>query len=239
MKREDKQMILIYTLVFLIIVLLVILTKVVLESRPKKEEKKPEHTEEIEINPYPTVKDECIFNVKYSEYNSQTISECQGGYSRYNINDIILNNKTLNVSVIYSDQNNKRSGIFINDKQVTTNIDDISKIKFGIFQNKLFILDNTNNHSNALSYNSEGKELFNLSKVLNKENIKDLSTGDTNISSSTLDPNSFIFAEGYIEFNSVSNNCQNGEKSKGSHYKVTYNDEKFELPEFMNLINCN
>ena len=238
MERENKQMIFIYTLVFIIIILLVMLTKIIIESRPK-EQQVVRPTQQIDVNPYPNVNAECTFNIKYTEYNSLTSANCQGGYTRYDINDIILEATKLNVSIIYSDKNQPKTGIFINDKQVTSNIDDISKIKLGIFENKLFILDNTNKKSNVLSYNKAGIELYNLSRIIRNEKIKDLSTGDTVISSTTIDPNSFVFAEGYIEFNSLSNNCQNGEKSKGSHYKITYKDTKFELPEFMNLINCN
>lgn len=121
---------------------------------------------------------------------------------------------------------------------VKSGIDAIGNIKFGIFDNKLFVHDTTNNEANALAFNNEGKEVYNLKKVLEKEKITDLSTGDTYISSKTLNRDTFKFTEGVIEFDSVSNNCSNGEKSRGSHYRIIYKDEKFEKPEFMELIGC-
>lgn len=238
MKKENKQMIFIYLLLLIIIVLLIILTQVVIESRPKNRRKFNGLIDKIDINPYPNVNKECTFNVKYLEYNALTTAGCVGGYTRYDISDIILDNNTLKVSVVYSDKKQTRVGIFINDKRITSIIESISKIKFGLFDNKLFILDTNNNEANVLAYDKNGKEIYNLKKVLEKIEIKDFVKGDTNISVSSLDPNSFVFSEGVIEFSSISNNCQNGEKSKGSHYKVTYKEDIFEKPEFMNLINC-
>ena len=68
--------------------------------------------------------------------------------------------------------------------------------------------------------------------------IKDLATGDTNVKPSNIDPNSFSFIEGSFEFSSRLDKCQTGTNSIGSHYKVTYKNEKFEKPEFMNLVSC-
>lgn len=244
MKREDRQMILIYILIFLIIVLLVFLTKIVIENKPKQEPKQSGgEIQKIEINPYPTVNEECTFSVTLDEYNKLTAAGCQGGYTRYDISDININGTNLKTSVIYSDLENSdtktiNEGLFINDKKMTSIVDNVANIKFGIFDNKLFVHDMNNNESNALAFDVDGKQVYNLKKTLEENKIKDLSSDDININSESLDKNSFRFQEGIIEFNSVSNNCQNGEKAKGSHYKVTYSGEKFELPEFMSLVNC-
>lgn len=240
MKREDKQMILLYFLIFIIIVLLIMLTKVITSSVKKEQPKESanEPIQKLEINPYPNVNEECTFDVSLNEYNALTMAGCEGGYTKYNINNINLNETSLKVSIVYSDKEQIKTGLFINDKKVKSNIDAVQNIKFGIFDNKLFIHDVTNNEANALAFNSEGKEVYNLKTILENEKITDLSTGDTKISSKTLNKTTFIFKEGSIEFDSISNNCQNGEKSKGSHYKVTYKDEKFEKPEFMELISC-
>ncbi len=240
MKREDKQMIFIYFLIFVIIVLLIVLTKVITSSvkKPEPVNESPSTVQETKINPYPTVNEECTFDVSLNDYNALTGAGCEGGYTRYNINDIVLNQISLNVSIIYSDKNQIKTGLFVNDKMVKSGIDAIGNIKFGIFDNKLFVHDTTNNEANALAFNNEGKEVYNLKKVLEKEKITDLSTGDTYISSKTLNRDTFKFTEGVIEFDSVSNNCSNGEKSRGSHYRIIYKDEKFEKPEFMELIGC-
>ena len=239
MKRENKQMILIYFLIFIIIVLLIMLTKVITSSveKPEPEIETPPAVQK-EINPYPTVNEECTFDVNYGDYNALTGAGCEGGYTRYNINNIILNETPLKVSIIYSDINQIKTGLFINDKKVKSNIDAVQNIVFGIFDNKLFILDKTNSEANALAFNSTGEEVFNLKTVLEKEKIADLSTGDTYVTSKSLNKDTFKFSEGIIEFDSISNRCENGETSKGSHYKVIYKDDKFEKPEFMELINC-
>ena len=239
MKRKGPSIILIYTLIFIIIVLIVLLTKIVVESNPKPERKSTVHIEKLEMNPYPNVNDECTFNLTYLGYNALTMAGCKGGYTRYDISDVILNGSTIPVSVIYSDKNKIKVGIFINNKRVTNNIDSVTNIKFGIFDNKLFILDTNNNEANALAFDSKGNQVYNLKEVLENSKIKDLSTGDTEISSATLDPTSYSFTEGVIEFSSIANECKNNEKSKGSHYKVTYNNSNFEKPEFINLVNCN
>lgn len=240
MKREDKQMILIYFLIFLIIVLLIVLTKYIINSvkKPENDNVSPAPVKQVDINPYPNVNEECIFDISFKDYNSLTQAGCENGYTRYNINDIVVNETKLNISIIYSDKEQIKTGMFINDKKVKSNIDKVENIKFGIFDNKLFILDKTNNAANALAYNSDGEEVYNLKTVLENEKIIDLSTGDTNITPNTLNRDTFKFTEGVIEFDSISNNCENGEKSKGSHYKVIYKNEKFEKPEFMELISC-
>ncbi len=239
MKRKGPSMILIYTLVFIIIILIVLLTKIVIESNPKQEIENPGKIEKLDINPYPSVKDECTFNITSSDYNALTMAGCQNGYTRYDINDVVLNGVSLPVSVVYSDKSKAKVGIFINDRRVTVNMDNVANVKFGIIDNKLFIYDKNNNETNALAFDSQGENVYNLKEVLETSKIKDLSVGDTEISVSTLDPKSFIFQEGYIEFSSISNQCQNGEKARGSHYKVTYKDNDFNTPEFISLVNCN
>ena len=217
-----------------------VFTKVIIDSVRKEEPKQVEPTpvQKEKVSPYPTVNEECTFDVSISDYNQLSSAGCEGGYTRYNIGNIVLNEIPLKVSVIYSDKNQIKTGLFINDKKIKSNIDSVGNFKFGIFDNKLFILDKNNGEANAFAFNSEGKEIYNLKTVLENEKVTDLSTGDTYISVKTLNRDTFKFTEGAIEFDSISNSCENGEKSKGSHYKVTYNDEKFEKPEFMELIGC-
>ena len=142
------------------------------------------------------------------------------------------------VSIIYSDKKQKKVGVFVKDKRVTNKLDDIKNVVFGIFDNNLFIFDKSGKESNIFAFNSLGKEIYNLKNVLSKNKIKDLATGDTYIDVSKLDPNSFIFTNGSIEFNSIANECKEGVKASGSKYKVTYSKEKFNKPEFQSLVNC-
>lgn len=239
MKREDRQMLLIYVLIFAIIVLLIVLTKVIVDSVKEEKPAKPKKVvQKVVESPYPNVNDECTFNVTMIEYGNLSMAGCEGGYTRYNISDVKVDDTLLNVSIIYSDKNQVKTGLFINDKKVKSSIDNVSNLKFGVFDNKLFVLDKSDNDVNVLSFNSNGKEVYNLQTVLAKEKINDLSTGDTSINSKMLNPDNFVFGDGFIEFDAVTGKCENGEKTKGSHYKVVYSDEKFEIPEFVQLINC-
>lgn len=236
MKDDKKGLIIIFGLICIIIILVVILGRNTLKSVKKKEPDYGGSIEKIEIEKYPNVNDECIFNVSANEYHNLSSAGCIGGYTRYNINDIKLNQKTVNVSIIYSDKNQTRTGIYINDVKMTKSVDDITNIKFGIFDNKLFIFDSNNKENNVLSFNSKGKKIYDLKEILNKHNVKNYLEGDTYIKTSDLEKDSFSFYEGGFEFSTLESKCENGKK--GAHYKVTYIKEKFETPEFINLIDC-
>ena len=240
MKREKRQMLLIYTIIFIIIVLIILLTKEVMSTVKKEKPKKEDNrtVQKVDTNPYPNVNKECTFDVKLGEYQALTSPGCEGGYTRYNITDIVVNETPMDVSVIYSDKSQVKTGLFINDKKVKSGLDSITNLNFGIFDSKLFVLDKTNNEANVLAFNNIGKKVYNLSDVLEKEKVKDLSTGETVISTKNLNSSTFGFAEGSFEFDSVSSKCENSDKLKGSHYKVVYKGEKFEVPEFVSLNNC-
>ena len=224
MNREDKQMIIIYALITIIIILLVLLTKIITTDveKPKPEPKKIPNT--VDTNPFPTVSTECIFDTTLEDYSTLTKAGCENGYTRYNM-DVNLENETLKVSVIYSDITSIKTGVFIGNKKAA-NLEDITKVNFGVFDNKLFMHIKNSNETNAIAYNSKGEEVYNLKNVLEKNDIKDSSADNVNISAETLDPNSFIYTEGVIEFSSFTNTCQNGEQAKGSRYQVTYKGEE-------------
>lgn len=236
MNREDKQMIIIYALITIIIILLVLLTKIVTATMDKPKEEPKTTPKTVDTNPFPTVNTECVFDTTIEEYNKLEKAGCDNGYTRYNIN-ANLAAETLKVSVIYSDITSIKTGVFIGENKVAS-IEAINKVSFGVFENKLFIHVKNSSETNALAYNSNGKEVYNLKTVLEKNDIKDQSAEGSSISAETIDPNSFIYAEGVIEFNSFTNTCQNGEQAKGSKYRVTYSGEEFELPEFVELIKC-
>ncbi len=236
--KNGKILILIYMLIIIALIAIIFLTKEVL-SIPKPKEKEYERTvEKLDINPYPNVNEECTFNVSLSQYQSLSSAGCTGGYTRYDINDVKIDEVPIKVSVIYSDKEQRKTGLFVNDKAITTKVDSIANFKFGIFDSKLFVLDLNNSESNVLAVNQKGEKIYNLKAVLKEKKIKELATGDTTVKNKNLDPASFIFYEGGFEFNSTLSECQVGSNSKGSHYKVAYKNEKFEKPEFMNLIEC-
>ena len=81
-------------------------------------------------------------------------------------------------------------------------------------------------------------KLYDLRQYLEKEKTKELATGDTYIKTKDIDSSTYSFNEGYFEFSTKLNKCQEGSNSNGSHYKVSYKKEIFEKPEFINLIKC-
>lgn len=238
MKKETKTMILIYTLLVVILVILIVFTSIILSNPKKKSQENSGSVQKVDVERYPPVNNECTFDVKLSEYQSLTQAGCKNGYTRYNINDITVDEIQIKVSVIYSDKERKKTGLYINDTRVSNNIDSITYFKFGIFDSKLFVLDINNSESNVMVFNTKGEKIYDLSNILSKEKIKDLSTGDTVIKTSDLDPASFSFNEGAFEFSSKLDKCQTGTNSNGSHYKVTYKKDKFEKPEFISLVSC-
>lgn len=235
MKSGSKMVYVIYLLIVLIIILVVVLGQSALKNLPKKTSSEGDGLEPLEINTYPSVNEECSFNQTYLGYGSLASAGCTGGYTRYDITDVVLDDKEVKVSVIYSDKKQPKTGVYVNDIRVISEVYDLTNIKFGIFDDKLFIFDK--NEPNVLSINSKGKTIYNLKDYLNKNKVKDLSTGEANIKTKDLDKESFVFTDGSFEFGAITGKCENS-TSKGSHYVVKYSGDKFEKPEFVNLIGC-
>ena len=219
MKGEKSKLILVYLLMLLVIVLIVVLTFIILNNSSKEEngESTANTTPTVDVNPYPTISDECTFNLTMDEYNALTGPGCKGGYSRYNVNGLALDGDQMNIVVIYSDKNGNKAGLYVNDRKVATTITNIASIKFGIYSSKLFILDNNNNESNVLALDSSKI----TDPILNQI-----------ISSTTINPNSFNFTDTYFTFQARlvdGNNVEN----LGSTYQVNFNDSDFSKPTFV------
>ena len=231
MKGEKGKLILVYILMLLVIVLIVALTFVVINNSPKEENKTATATTtpKVDVNPYPNISDECTFDMTMDEYNSITGPGCKGGYSRYNVNSIALDGKEMSVVIIYSDQNGNKAGLYINNRKVANNVSNLSAIKFGIFNSKLFILDN-NNESNVIVFNADSKKVYDLKESLDSDKITDPILNET-ISSATLNPNSFNFTDSSFTFQAQLSN--NGQVTPGSTYMVTFNGDEFSKPEFV------
>ena len=234
MKGEKFKLILVYILMVLVIVLIVALTFVVLNNKPKEtnNESHANTTPTVNLNPYPTVSDECTFETTFSVYNSLTSPGCKGGYSRYNITDITLDNNNIETVIIYSDTDGNKSGLYINKTRVISKVDNLTNIKFGIFDSKLFILDNSNNESNVLAYNSNGNNVYNLKDTLENLQISEpaFQNADTNIiSASTLNPNGFTFEANRFIFKTRLITTSN-QTIEGSQYVVNFNGDNFEDP---------
>jgi len=225
------MLIFIYILILVVIVAVVLLTKIVLDRPKPKVQTEERVVQTLDVNPYPNVNNECTFNVSLNDYHSLKTAGCTGGYTRY---DIALDELPLKISIVYSDKDQPKTGVFVNDRKLTSEVEDIANIKFGIFDSKLFMLNIGDN--NVYAVNEKGELIYNLEEELKENKIKEFAVGDKNIKIEDLDPSSFNFYEGGFEFNSKLDACEGN--SKGSHYKVTYKNEKFNKPEFMNLIEC-
>ena len=227
MKGEKSKLILIYILIVLVIILIIALTLSILNN--KKEIPKSQTaitTPTVDTNPYPEISDECTFNLSLDEYNNLSGPKCKNGYSRYNVN---ANN--LNIVVIYSDQNGKKAGLYINNKRFITNITNVINIKLGVFNNKLFILDN-NDGSNVLVFKEKAIKEYDLKETLEENQILDekIQNIDNRLTSKTIDSNSFVFTENNFTFKSKFN--INNQIVNGSTYIVDTN--KLSKPEVLN-----
>lgn len=233
MKGEKSKLILVYLLMLLVIVLIVVLTFIILNNSSKEEngESTANTTPTVDVNPYPTISDECTFNLTMDEYNALTGPGCKGGYSRYNVNGLALDGDQMNIVVIYSDKNGNKAGLYVNDRKVATTITNIASIKFGIYSSKLFILDNNNNESNVLVFNSNTEKVYDLKETLDSSKITDPILNQI-ISSTTINPNSFNFTDTYFTFQARlvdGNNVEN----LGSTYQVNFTDSDFSKPTFV------
>lgn len=235
MKSGSKTIYVLYILIILIIIAVVLLAKTTINNLPKKTLDNEQGIEPLEVDTFPNVNEECTFKVTYLEYGSLKEAGCTGGYTRYDITDVTLGEENVQLSVVYSDKKQPKTGVYVGDKKVLSEVFDLTNIKFGVFDDKLFIYDKK--EPNVISINSKLKTVYSLKDYLNSHKVKDLSTGDTNVKTKHLDKESFTFTDGSFEFDAITGKCNNN-SSKGSHYIVKYASDKFEKPEFIKLIEC-
>lgn len=234
MKGEKSKIILVYILMILVIGLIVALTFVVLNSNKKEEHSSSaNNTPTVDVNKYPNISEACTFNLTLDEYNGLTGPKCKNGYSRYNVTGLSLDGKAMNVSVIYTDKEGNKSGIYINDRRATNIVNNVSNIKFGTFDKKLFILDNSNNESNVLVFASDSTKVYDLKQTLESSKITDPNLNQV-LSSITINPNSFNFTETNFTFQAQLKDSSN-QILTGSTYKVTFTGNKFSKPEFVSM----
>ncbi len=243
MKSEKGKLILVYVLIVVLLLLVGMLIYVVISSNPKQEVvETPRTIEKVDVNPYPNVSTQCTFQIDLSGYNRLEYAGCKGGYTKYDINNVVLNDKEVKVSVVYSDKNQPRTGLFINDKKITSQVDSLQNLKFGIFDNKLFVLDINAKEANTYVFDSDGEKIYDLKESLSKSKIEDkvLSQGSNvvTVNSKNIDLTSFTFNLGKFEFSTTSNLCASGNAASGSRYQVTYKGSNFTGPQFISQVNC-
>ena len=234
MKGEKSKVILVYVLTLLVIGLIVALTLVILNSNEKEENhsSSANNTPTVDVNPFPNISEECTFNFTLDEYNALTGPRCKNGYSRYNVTGLSLGGQTLNVSIIYTDQDGNKAGIYVNDRRATTIVNNVTNIKFGVFDDKLFILDNNNNESNVLVFASDSTKVYDLKETLESSSITDPALNQV-LSSSTIDPNSFNFTATNFTFQAQI--TSDNQILAGSTYQVTFTGNEFSKPEFVSM----
>lgn len=235
MKGEKSKVILVYVLMLLVIGLIVALTFVVLNSNQKEENhsSSANNTPTVDVNTYPNISEECTFNLTLDEYNALTGPRCKNGYSRYNVAGLSLGGQTLNVSIIYTDQeDDNKAGIYVNDRRTTTIVNNVTNIKFGVFDDKLFILDNNNNESNVIVFASDSTKVYDLKETLESSSITDPALNQV-LSSSTINPNSFNFTATNFTFQAQLTN--DNQILAGSTYQVTFTGNEFSKPEFVSM----
>ena len=234
MKGEKSKVILVYVLMLLVIGLIVALTLVILNSNEKEENhsSSANNTPTVDVNPFPNISEECTFNFTLDEYNALTGPRCKNGYSRYNVTGLSLGGQTLNVSIIYTDQDGNKAGIYVNDRRATTIVNNVTNIKFGVFDDKLFILDNNNNESNVLVFASDSTKVYDLKETLESSSITDPALNQV-LSSSTINPNSFNFTATNFTFQAQI--TSDNQTLTGSTYQVTFTGNEFSKPEFVSI----
>lgn len=234
MKGEKSKVILVYVLMLLVIGLIIALTLVILNSNEKEENhsSSANNTPTVDVNPFPNISEECTFNFTLDEYNALTGPRCKNGYSRYNVTGLSLGGQTLNVSIIYTDQEDgNKAGIYVNNRRATTIVNNVTNIKFGVFDDKLFILDNNNNESNVLVFAGDSTKVYDLKETLESSEITDPVLNQV-ISSTTINPNSFSFTATNFTFQAQMTDSSN-QVVAGSRYQVTFTGNEFSKPTFV------
>ena len=239
MKGEHSKIILVYILMLLVVGLVIALTFVILNNNSNDEhnESTANNRPTVDVNPYPNISSECTFILTLDEYNALTGPMCKGGYSRYDVTGLNIDGKELKAIVIYSDQNGNKAGLYINDRKNITKIDNVSNIKFGVYDNKLFVLDNNNNESNVLAFTSDSTKVYDLKESLESSKISDpafQNYGNATITSSNVDPASFVFTDANFTFKTKLVDSSN-QTISGSTYQVTFSGKDFSKPTFVTM----
>ena len=198
-----------------------------------------------------TIDDKCTYDITMSKFNDFAdgkgpLDLCEG-YNKFKVSSVLLDNKNLNIELVYYNGKNSiddEEGVFINMEKVIGKLSKDNLINLGVFDNVLYIKTFNATEVDVMAYNSDGVEIYRLSKALSVNPVTDnvfttLQLKNANLSKTNLDSNSFIFSSGGFSFNSDSKQeCVEGQLYKGSTYKVNYIDGTFSAPTFVNNVGC-
>ena len=191
------------------------------------------------------IMDECIFNLNTERFNklakNQKISMC-GGLNQYNITDITLAGKKQDVyvrfynGIVYDD--NTFTGVYINGERAVPNASIDFFTKLAVSNDLLFVVSNDKQKTNIVAFDSDADNIFDLSKMLEEVKVPDPSLGDV-LKVTNIDFKNIVFGDHEVTFNTnTTQKCQDGTYS-GSTFKITYDDEGFNNPVFVNSRTCN
>ena len=239
MKGEKIRVIIIYFLVLVIIGLVGYLIYFIYDQNNNLKSKDSDSKVDADTE---EITDACTFDVTLAEFNEiydNTVAlELCTGYSKLNISDIVLNDNPIDVYAIYynkSDEEVIKSGIYMNDNQITSGLTLDNKNKTVINDNMLFIKVENILGNNLVVFDESGNQVYDLSSTLASLKFEDpvlaeLAKTNENInptlSIDIVDKDSYNFTSGAFTFNTIYLDT----KQKGSTYTVTYNDSKFENP---------
>ncbi len=214
---------------------------------------KEKETEPILQQPVVTnneIEDKCTFDITLEQYetlssNPSSLALCQGK-NKLNISNITLNSVPINMYSIYYNgiltEEDETLGLYLNENQITST----NKNTINILNNLLFV-KSTKKTTNILGFNSIGDNIYNLENSLIQTEVEDPvltelaktnQTINTKVSLENIDPNSFSFNQTEFTFNTTTNQCTEGQKYKGSTYKVTFNGENLTNPTFVTNVSC-
>lgn len=196
------------------------------------------------------IEDKCTFDITLEQFstlssNPSSLALCQGN-NKLKISNITINNEPINIYSIYYNgiltEEDDSLGLYLNEKQITS----ANKNTINILNNLLFV-KSTKETTNLLVFNNTGKNIYNLENSLTQTPIDDPvltelnktnQTINTKVSLENIDPNSYSFNQSEFTFNTTTNQCVEGQKFKGSTYKVTIDGEIFTNPTFVTNVSC-
>lgn len=246
MKKGKARVVIIYLLFLILIGLISYLVYFINNFEKAVEE--PKTKQPVVTNN--EIEDKCTFDITLEQYNTlssnpSSLALCQGN-NKLNISNVTLNNELVSIySIYYNGTINIEDdslGLYLNGNQIIASNKNIINII-----NNLLVIKSTKETTNILAFNNIGDNIYNLENALTNTEIDDPvltelnktnQTINTKVSLENIDPNSYNFNQTDFTFNTTTNQCMEGQKFKGSTYKVTLSEGNFTNPTFVGNINC-